>query len=376
MRKKLSRRMLVLLVLLSFVFLNSGVSVYAASLGENLIQPEEGWKRYDDDNTMLVYENMGDIDDGSSYFSKGGIHYSKDTTKKSGVKFQFTGTQFRLLSQCYHDGRNKNVNVYVDGKLYNFSAPQQLIDGYILYYQSPKLAEGEHVVSIEKNKPYSDGNIVMDTIDIHGTLKSYHEEKKSILDIEPEKEKIRVSEEVYANLVIDNINEIAAEDIKITYDSKKLEYLHPEELDGIKLVHKDEKNGELRFILASKGESNIINDKKKLLKLKFKGISTGEALVDIIKGRVSDGIQMEKDLKDEECDEATIIIEAVTDVNNSGEFTLLDLGIDARHLNKDPKSAELTKYNTDIVANDTIDEDDLLEIGKFMIANPNYEPNK
>jgi hypothetical protein len=197
-----------------------------------------------------------------------------------------------------------------------------------------------------------------------------------VLDIEPAKEKITVTEEVYAELTIDNIAEIAAEDIRVQYDNEKLQYLGFDEVDGIKLVHNDEKNGELRFILASKGESNIVNDKKVLLKMRFKGISIGEALVDIIKGRVSDGIKMEKDLKDEECDEATIIIEGINDVNNSGEFTLLDLGIDARHLNEDPKSAELTKYNTDIVVNNAIDEDDLLEIGKFMLSNSNYEPNK
>lgn len=199
---------------------------------------------------------------------------------------------------------------------------------------------------------------------------------KTVLNIEPEKNKIKRSETVTANLTIDNIKEIAAEDIRIKYDAEKLQFLNVEEVDGIKLVKNDTKTGELRFILASKGEANIVKAKKTLLKLNFKGIKTGEALVDVVKGRVSDGIEMENNLTDEQCGQGTIIIEDLKDVNNSGEFTLLDLAIDARHLGKDPKSTELTKYNTDIVVNNAIDDDDLLEIGKFMLENPNYEFNK
>ncbi|MDU1454259.1 MAG: hypothetical protein E6912_05635 [Paeniclostridium sordellii] len=54
----------------------------------------------------------------------------------------------------------------------------------------------------------------------------------------------------------------------------------------------------------------------------------------------------------------------------------MDLAIDARNFKKDPKSKELSKFNTDIAINNAIDESDLLEIGKLMIDNPNYEPNK
>ncbi|WML33214.1 Ig-like domain-containing protein [Clostridium sp. OS1-26] len=192
-----------------------------------------------------------------------------------------------------------------------------------------------------------------------------------VLNIEPEKTKIKTTETVSANLVIDNIKEIAAEDVRIKYDNTKLEFLGMDEVDGIKLVKNDTQPGELRVIVASKGADNVVNAKKALLKLNFKGIAAGEALVDVIKGRVSDGITMEKDLTDAECGQATITIEDLKDVNNSGEFTLLDLAIDARHLGKDPKT--LTQYNTDIVENNAIDDDDLLKIGEYMLANPNYK---
>ena len=194
-----------------------------------------------------------------------------------------------------------------------------------------------------------------------------------ILNIEPEKNKIKLNETVSANLTIDNIKDIAAEDIRIKYDNTKLQFLGATEVDGIKLVKNDAKDGELRFILASKGVANVVEAKKALLKLNFKGITAGDALVDVTKGRVSDGITMEKDLTDDQCGQATITIdnEALTDVNKDGQFTLLDLAIDGRHYSEDPES--LTQYNTDIVVNKAIDDDDLVKIGEYMLANPNYK---
>jgi hypothetical protein len=201
---------------------------------------------------------------------------------------------------------------------------------------------------------------------------------KHILSIEPEENKIKIKEKVSADLVIDNISEIAAEDIKIEYDENKLEFLGFEEVDGMKLVKSIEEtdDGELRVIIASEGESNIIDSEEILLKLEFRGIEEGEATIDIVKARVTDGIDMEKDLTEEECHGCIITIEGVNDVNNSGEFTLLDLGIDARHLDKDPDASELSEYNTDIDINNKIDEDDLIEIAKLMLENPSYSPNK
>ncbi len=355
-------------------------NVFAATLGTVYGSPEEGWNRYDDDDNMFTYENMYSWKNGDSVFLNGGVHTSLlNGNKPTSVKFNFIGKQFRLLNQCYAEGRNYNINVYIDNKLYNFSGFQSTTPGYTLYYESPELEYGEHVVSIEKNQPYSDGRICMDIVDILGTLKPYEALATGyVFNIETEKDIIQTNEEVMASITIDNITGITAEDIRIIYDSDKLQYIRCEEIDGIKLVYNNEKKGELRFILASKGESNIIDEKTILLNLKFKGIAPGEALVDVVKGRVSDGIEMEKDIDEDKCGEAVIIIEEPDipdDVDHSGEFTLLDLGIDARHFGKDPKSEELTKYNTDVVINVAIDEDDLLAIGKYMLENPNYPFN-
>jgi hypothetical protein len=197
---------------------------------------------------------------------------------------------------------------------------------------------------------------------------------KVILNIEPERDKIHLNETVLADVTIDNITNIAAEDIRITYDSSKLKFIGAQDVEGIKIVKSDSATtGELRVIVASKGVNNIVNAKKILLKLNFKGIATGEALVDVTKGRVSDGITTEQDLTDEQCGQGTITIEGIADVNNSGEYTLLDLAIDARHYGEAPST--LSQYNTDQVVNNAIDDADLTQIAQYMLANANYKPN-
>ncbi|ADL50936.1 cohesin domain-containing protein [Clostridium cellulovorans] len=195
---------------------------------------------------------------------------------------------------------------------------------------------------------------------------------KVVLNVEPERNRIHLNETVTANLTIDNIKEIAAEDIRIKYDTTKLQFLGYEQVDGIKLMKSSSQNGELRFILVSKGLLNVVNSKTILLKLKFKGIAPGDGLVDVTKGRVSDGILMEKNLKDVECGQVNINVadEELIDVNADDEFSLLDLGILGRHLGEDP--ADLPEYNADVVLNDAIDDEDLAEVVKFMLLNPNY----
>lgn len=196
------------------------------------------------------------------------------------------------------------------------------------------------------------------------------DDSKVILNIEPEKDKIFLEQEVEADLTIDNIKEIAAEDVRIKYDNSKLQFLGMEEVPGIKVVKDEHNDGELRVILASQGISNVVFVKKTLLKLHFKGIAEGEALVDVTKGRVSDGILMERDLFDNQCGQATIFIEDYKDVNKSGEFTLLDLAIDGRYYGLNP--LDYPQYKTDIAVNGAIDDEDLLQIGQYMLENPNY----
>jgi uncharacterized protein YjdB len=128
---------------------------------------ESGWNQFDDEDASILYDNLYGWHNGDSLnFINSGAHDTKDKEKKSSVKFNFTGTQFRLKVQCYIDGRNKNLNIFIDNKKYNISAPQTQIDGHTEYYVSPILNAGEHSVYIEKAEPYNEGYIRFDEVDI------------------------------------------------------------------------------------------------------------------------------------------------------------------------------------------------------------------
>jgi hypothetical protein len=363
-----------MLILVSIIFM---IPVFGANIGEYIsYNPESGWKS--------VY--MGDS---SFYSADDGFQFHKDPTNRRSsfytaqenqtLKFKFKGTKIRFIT-LYKLFQVKGTKILIDGVEQNLPDENSIKyhGNSTLFYERTDLDDKVHEVTVTSGKKSEKWSWTLYIEHIHinhgGQLLPYDYVDKTVLDITPEKYTINLNETLTTDLVINNITNIAAEDIYISYDKTKLEYVGMEEIPGIMLIHShnDSAKGELRLILASQGEANIINTKKILLKLKFKGIATGDGLIDITKAKVTDGISLEKNLKAEACGQATITIVAPKDVNRSGAFTLIDLGIDARHFGKDPKSAELSAYETDIVVNNAIDKDDLLKISQEMLANSSY----
>ncbi|MEK3863572.1 cohesin domain-containing protein [Paenibacillus sp. FSL H7-0716] len=194
------------------------------------------------------------------------------------------------------------------------------------------------------------------------------------LDVTIEKEKVGVGQEFTAGITLKNVKDIYAEDFEIKYDNQHLQYLGFEEVAGYKVYNTPtDLNGTLRFIVASKGEDYGINKDTVILKLKFKAKAIGTAVVDSTKARIAD-TEQEYDLEKENCLEDSIIIEA-TDVNKSGEFTLVDLAIDARYFKYLAADVDPVKYNAQQAGDEYVNDDDLLYIVDQILSNPNYLPN-
>lgn len=131
----------------------------------------------------------------------------------------------------------------------------------------------------------------------------------SILNLKLESSDIHVGDLVRVDVVMDNITNIAAEDLIVKYDSSKLEFSgHYRITEGLIPAGMKTSDGEVRYILASKGEANVINSQKVLLRMYFTAKEAGDAKVEITNGKVSDGIEMERTLTEEECDKITINI--------------------------------------------------------------------
>lgn len=134
-------------------------------------------------------------------------------------------------------------------------------------------------------------------------------DSKAVLNLKLESSDIHVGDLVRVDVVMDNITNIAAEDLIVKYDSNKLEFSgHYRITEGLIPAGMKTSDGEVRYILASKGEANVINSRKVLLRMYFTAKEVGGAKVEITNGKVSDGIDMERTLTEEECDKIIINI--------------------------------------------------------------------
>ncbi len=202
--------------------------------------------------------------------------------------------------------------------------------------------------------------------------------EEAVLDVAIEKEKAKVGEEFTADLSLKNVNDIYAEDFVINYDSTLMQYLGYTEIAGYKVYNETNDNkGTLRFIVASQGKNHGISTDTLFLKLKFKAIAAGEGKVDSLTGRIADTKQ-EYDIKPANALQDTILIEkpSFLDVNRSGEYTLLDLSIDAFYLGLTAADTDKTLYDADQTEDNQVGDDDLVYIVNQMLANTNYNPHK
>jgi hypothetical protein len=205
----------------------------------------------------------------------------------------------------------------------------------------------------------------------------YNELQNPTLTVTASPNKVSVNQEFTTDIAIHNGTNICAEDIKVKYNPDLFEYKGVQAQTGLKIFKEDESTpGTLRFIIACQGKDNAATGDKDLFNLIFDAKRAGTGKVDIIAGRIADNATLEEDITEENCGEDTITVEEANDVNRSGEYTLLDLGIDAWYDGMNVSETDTTKYNTDVVADGIIDDKDLTEITNQILANDNYGPNK
>ncbi|MEC0168637.1 fibronectin type III domain-containing protein [Paenibacillus graminis] len=157
---------LVVIILLSFISHQS--STYAASIGDKLLTPEDGWTRYDDSFSKIKRSNgtfgyTPSEDPANAY--KGGYYYS--TNKGATISFAFVGTKVRLIAPIYKVQSN-DIQVSIDGQVVkNYSAYSANVTMLALVFEEMNLQEGVHIVSVVNNQ---DGKeLEIDAIDIDDT---------------------------------------------------------------------------------------------------------------------------------------------------------------------------------------------------------------
>ncbi|WP_315082297.1 Ig-like domain-containing protein [uncultured Clostridium sp.] len=148
----------------------------SAKVGDKLIKPEIGWKRYDDTNSNIMYSGIwSTTSQGNGEFYNNTYHSGSE--KDIVVKFNFTGNKLRIIAEKYKN-RDDNVIIKIDGETETYS--QLNYDGNytpeILLYEKIDLSNTFHEVTITKTSGINAG-ITIDAIDIDkdGELLPYTE---------------------------------------------------------------------------------------------------------------------------------------------------------------------------------------------------------
>lgn len=83
-----------------------------ATIGQQLLQPESGWKRYDDTDSNITYKNNA-TDIHSDYWNGSAMMINNG----GWARFNFIGTKLRIIT--YVSPTQSILSLYIDGKFIN-----------------------------------------------------------------------------------------------------------------------------------------------------------------------------------------------------------------------------------------------------------------
>lgn len=146
-----------------------------ASIGTRLVQPESGWRRFDDVDPNISYTanfrgSQGGTDGYPDY--KATRHQVGNNTQPQYARFNFVGTKIRLIGMVGISDNYINIPVYIkiDGIEESFSLnPVGDSVAIALLYEKNGLSYTEHSVEIIVKNNTNGSGFMLDAIDINDT---------------------------------------------------------------------------------------------------------------------------------------------------------------------------------------------------------------
>ncbi|NRT90014.1 Ig-like domain-containing protein [Clostridium beijerinckii] len=175
--KNFSIMFIMILAIVGVGIFKDGIMANAATIGQQLLEPETGWRRYEDSNSEINYTGtwyVGDIHNTSPYGASGSI-----TGSSAKLNFDFYGSKLRIITYADPNG-SKNVKITIDGTIYDaFTSYNNSNMTKRLSYEITGLGFGKHTVLIENQ---SNNSLYFDAIDIdkEGYLLPYNEQVESM----------------------------------------------------------------------------------------------------------------------------------------------------------------------------------------------------
>ncbi|WP_257132347.1 hypothetical protein [Bacillus cereus] len=139
-----------------------------AKVGDKLTQPESGWKRYDDQNSLIKY--TGAWTKGSAIPWHNGT-YSQTTALDTYAEFSFKGTSLRVIATYDTPDFNfDDVKITIDGITETYTTVGPSYVQQTLVFEKLGLSDAEHTVKIAPGTPKKSGLILsLDAIDVNET---------------------------------------------------------------------------------------------------------------------------------------------------------------------------------------------------------------
>ncbi|WP_238861027.1 Ig-like domain-containing protein [Clostridium sp. YIM B02569] len=138
----------------------------AATVGQRLAQPEDGWQRFDDKDIEISYTGK-EWESGSDVYAYNSYIHFSHTPISNKINFNFNGTKIRLIGTIMDKYTDAGV-ITIDGKSETFSQ-KRAKNGYTveqaLNYEKLGLTPGVHTAEIT----FKNGSLMFDAVDIDST---------------------------------------------------------------------------------------------------------------------------------------------------------------------------------------------------------------
>ncbi|NFH89158.1 Ig domain-containing protein [Clostridium botulinum] len=156
------------LTIMSVGIMKNGIIANAATVGEQLLQPEDGWKRYDDTNENIIYSGNGW--NNSTFFTDGRFGQTTkvcvNPNNETTIKFKFKGSKLRTYGAGYSTMYSHNI-ISIDGIKHNMANWSYISNNVIgCSFEIRDLQYKDHIVTIEYG---GSERIYLDSIDIDDT---------------------------------------------------------------------------------------------------------------------------------------------------------------------------------------------------------------
>lgn len=148
------------------LFTNNSIEVNAASIGQQLLQPEEGWKRYENTDPHFKYIGSWELfNQPNGYRLSGGNGHMTSTDTVDKVTFKAKTTKIRFIGWASKTDPiiSEKTKITIDGIPYYFTNKIGSPNGAMLLFEKVGLDNIEHTIEIAND---SGKYYLLDAIDI------------------------------------------------------------------------------------------------------------------------------------------------------------------------------------------------------------------